>query len=97
MSDEVEAWCLRMDVLAFKVGQGDHGAVSRLAELSDEAVGLARQIPPERRGRILQRLRHAVEVINRAQADVGRQLEELPTKRRAALRYVSAPQPRVRG
>lgn len=96
MTDAVETWCLRMDTLAFKVGQGDYAAVTRLADLSDEAIALARTLPPERRTRILDRLRRAVSVINEAHADVGRQLEELPAKRRAARRYVATPQVRVR-
>lgn len=92
-SQALASWCTRIDVVVWKVSRGDHGMVTRLAELSDEAIGMAPGLTLDERATLLGRLQKAELVIRAAQEDVRTRLEELPARRRAARRYVAAPQP----
>ena len=93
MSDALTSWSTRIDVVAWKVSRGDHGMVCRLAELSDEAIRMAPGLSLEERATVLARLQRADAVIRTAQEEVRSRLAELPARRRAARRYVAAPQP----
>ncbi len=92
-SQTLASWCTQIDVVVWKVSRGDHGMVTRLAELSDEAIRMAPELTPEERATLLARLQKAEIVIRTAQEEVRSRLEELPARRRAARRYVAAPQP----
>jgi hypothetical protein len=91
----VQRWITEVDVAAWQVGRGEYQYVPRLAELSDEAIGLAREVHADARAPILDRLRHVEGVIRAAQGDVQARLAELPGRRRAARRYLSTPQPKA--
>lgn len=94
--DPIEGWCTRIDVVAWKVTQGEYALVGRLADLSDEAIVLAQVADVAERAKILSRLRRAADVIRAAQLEVRGRIDELPARRRAARRYVATPQPAAR-
>lgn len=96
IEEQCKAWCARFDVLVWRVERGEHKLVTGLGAMSDEAVALARLLPQDARKPLMDRLVHAERVLRTSQSEIALRIEELPSQRRAARRYVATPQLRPR-
>lgn len=79
----------RIEVLSWRLQQGEDHDPSRLLTATADAMDLAPSLTPEDCQRLMERLQRAQDAVHAAQNRLARRMESLPAERRALRGYVS--------